>query len=124
MIVSSLNENESQEREQGGIMWREIEFHLYRGHLLTLRFLGGNGAGRLLFSLSLFFHFLSPENECVEGFFFFFFFLLLIFPPFSPLVKNVSYPCVLLCYLGPAPFNVLLRLIRPFQNDTSLFHVR
>lgn len=44
MIVSGLNENESQEREQGGIMWREIEFHLYRGHLLTLRFLGGNGA--------------------------------------------------------------------------------
>jgi len=44
MIVSGLNENESQEREQGGIMWREIEFHLYRVHLLTLRFLGGNGA--------------------------------------------------------------------------------
>lgn len=44
MIVSGLNENESQEREQGGIMWREIEFHLYRGHLLTLRFLGGNEA--------------------------------------------------------------------------------
>lgn len=43
MIVSGLNENESQEREQGGIMWREIEFHLYRVHLLTLRFLGGNG---------------------------------------------------------------------------------
>lgn len=46
MIVSGLNENESQEREQGGIMWREIEFHLYRVHLLTLRFLGGNGAER------------------------------------------------------------------------------
>lgn len=46
MIVSGLNENESQEREQGGIMWREIEFHLYRVHLLTLRFLGGNGAQR------------------------------------------------------------------------------
>lgn len=44
MIVSGLNENESQEREQGRIMWREIEFHLYRVHLLTLRFFGGNGA--------------------------------------------------------------------------------
>lgn len=51
MIVSGLNENESQEREQGGIMWREIEFHLYRVHLLTLRFLGGNGAERFPRSL-------------------------------------------------------------------------
>lgn len=63
MIVSGLNENESQEREQGGIMWREIEFHLYRGHLLTLRFLGGNGAEHFSFSLSL-------ENVFQFGFFF------------------------------------------------------
>lgn len=28
-------------------MWREIEFHLYRVHLLTLRFLGGNGDERI-----------------------------------------------------------------------------
>lgn len=44
MLVYGLNENESQEREQGGIMYHEIEFHLYRGHLLTLTFFKGNEA--------------------------------------------------------------------------------
>lgn len=67
MIVSGLNENESQEREQGGIMWREIEFHLYRVHLLTLRFLGGNGAERFP-PLSLC---LSLSRECISVFSFF-----------------------------------------------------
>lgn len=85
MIVSGLNENESQEREQGGIMWREIEFHLYRVHLLTLRFLGGNGAECFPFSLSL-----SLENA-FQGFTSFFFIMLFVLS-----VKACSYPLILL----------------------------
>lgn len=61
MIVSGLNENESQEREQGRIMWREIEFHLYRVHLLTLRFFGGNGAKLTTPTLP------PPPSECISA---------------------------------------------------------
>lgn len=84
MIVSGLNENESQEREQGGIMWREIEFHLYRGHLLTLRFLGGNGAERSLLSLC---------SECISELLFFFFFTHVL-SAFRLSVKACSYPLI------------------------------
>lgn len=84
MIVSGLNENESQEREQGGIMWREIEFHLYRGHLLTLRFLGGNEAE------------LFPPLSLVNAFQFFFFNYVSIMPSFESSVKACSYPLILL----------------------------
>lgn len=104
MIVSGLNENESQEREQRGIMWREIEFHLYRGHLLTLCFLGGNGAERFSFSLEnlgFFFHALSP------------------FSSFSQCVFISSHPFVI--FGTNTAFNISMALIRPFQNDTSLF---
>lgn len=107
MIVSGLNENESQEREQGGIMWREIEFHLYRVHLLTLRFLGGNGAKR--FPLSL-------ENVFQCGGVF-----LITLSPFSQSVFISSHPFVI--FGANTPFNISITLIRPFQNDTRLFDV-
>lgn len=87
MIVSGLNENESQEREQGGIMWHEIEFHLYRVHLLTLRFLGGNGAERFPLSLAL-----SLQRMHFSVFLFFIGLSL----PFSLSVKACSYPLILL----------------------------
>lgn len=108
MIVSGLNENESQEREQGGIMWREIEFHLYRVHLLTLRFLGGNGAERFPLSLENVFQFVLSCS--------------LSFQSFSQSVFISSHPFVM-CGAN-TPFNISITLIRPFQNDTRLFDVR
>lgn len=112
MIVSGLNENESQEREQGGIMWREIEFHLYRVHLLTLRFLGGNGDER------------SPPLSLSRMHFSVFLFFFLIICAFSLSVRSVfisSHPFVI--FGANTPFNISITLIRPFQNDTRLFDV-
>lgn len=37
-----LMKMKARRREQGGIMCREIEFHLFRGHLLTFPFFPGN----------------------------------------------------------------------------------
>lgn len=106
MIVSGLNENESQEREQGRIMWREIEFHLYRVHLLTLRFFGGNGAKPTAVPP-------HPPAECISASFF--------SSPhavfaFTQSVFISSHPFVI--FESSLAFSVSITPLRPSGNDT------
>lgn len=121
MIVSGLNENESQEREQGGIMWREIEFHLYRVHLLTLRFLGGNGAERFPPPRSP--ALLSDVFRCFP----FFHRALCSFQSFLSRRVHILVPLCRFRGGSTRPFNISITLVRPLflkkKNDTRLFDV-
>ena len=114
MIVSGLNENESQEREQGGIMWREIEFHLYRGHLLTLPRLRRKWS-RAFFSLCSFA--LSLSLETVFQSILSLSLSLSLLSLFQP--RLVHIPLSFCDIWANTPFNIPITLIRPFQNDTT-----